>query len=326
MTLASLADFVCKKVGKTDATSVGICKDFLRQRHEMIYDTGLWKDSVKIEQFCLKTKDSPDTNPYTSDSTTSFGYEQEATLPYEIARPIAVLYETDLLSCRDLQALVRIQPEAMFNEGIPASYTEIEPIAFDKSTSTDPFRVMLRLRNSSSDEGKSVYFKGIKDGRPVSETLTLQSTSYYGSTEFDEVHYVSKPVTSGIVRISNGVTTQTIPAEETRFSLCRIRLNLVPRYVTGEEVCLIVVGKKRLRPLRNDNDEPQIRGIDNALIAYAEGDMLERQRQFGKAQVKFGEASSLLDVVRDLERGQSSAVSILQPNPDGAYTRDDFGF
>ena len=214
----------------------------------------------------------------------------------------------------------------MFSEGIPASYTEIEPIAFDKSTSTDPFRVMLRLRNSSSDEGKSVYFKGIKDGRPVSETLTLQSTSYYGSTEFDEVHYVSKPVTSGIVRISNGVTTQTIPAEETRFSLCRIRLNLVPRYVTGEEVCLIVVGKKRLRPLRNDNDEPQIRGIDNSLIAYAEGDMLERQRQFGKAQVKFGEASSLLDVVRDLERGQSSAVSILQPNPDGAYTRDDFGF
>ena len=57
MTLASLADFVCKKVGKTDATSVGICKDFLRQRHEMIYDTGLWKDSVKIEQFCLKTNE-----------------------------------------------------------------------------------------------------------------------------------------------------------------------------------------------------------------------------------------------------------------------------
>jgi hypothetical protein len=89
---------------------------------------------------------------------------------------------------------------------------------------------------------------------------------------------------------------------------------------------MIVVGKKRLRPLRNDYDEPQIRGIDNALIAFAEGDMLERSRQFGKAQIKFSEASSLLEIVRDLERGQSSAVSVLQPNPDGAYTRDDFGF
>jgi hypothetical protein len=54
--------------------------------------------------------------------------------------------------------------------------------------------------------------------------------------------------------------------------------------------------------------------------------MLERSRQFGKAQIKFSEASSLLEIVRDLERGQSSAVSVLQPNPDGAYTRDDFGF
>ena len=325
MTLSSIADFVCKKVGKTDSTSVAICKDFIRQRHEMIYDTGLWKDSIKIEEFTLPTKDTTDDNPYTSAGTTSV-YEQELTLPYEIARPINVLYETSLLSCRDLQAIVRIQPEALFSEGTPASYTEIEPIAFGKSTSSDPFRVMLRLRSSSADDGKQVYFKGIKDGRPVSETLTLSSSSFYGSVEFDEVHYVSKPVTSGYVRISNGAITHTIPAEETRFSLCRLRMNLVPEYVVGETVNLIVVGKKRLRPMRDDNDEPQIRGIDNALIAYAEGDMLERGRQFGKAQIKYGEASSLLDVVRDLERGQSGAVSVLQPSPDGAHDRDDFIF
>lgn len=326
MTLASIADYVCKKVGKTDSTSVAICKDFIRQRHEMVYDTGLWKDSIKIEQFCLSTKDSPDSNPYTTDAVNPYAYEQEITLPYEIARPIAVLYETTLMSCRDLQALVRIQPEAMFSEGVPASYTEIEPIAFGKSTSSDPFRVMLRARSSSADDGKTVYFKGILDGRPVSETFVLSTTSRYGSQEFDEVHYVSKPVTSGTITFSNGAIDQVIPAEETRYSLCRLRLSLVPEYVSGEQVCMIVVGKKRLRPLRNDYDDPQIRGIDNALIAFAEGDMLERSRQFGKAQIKFSEASSLLEIVRDLERGQSSAVSVLQPNPDGAYTRDDFGF
>lgn len=326
MTLASIADFVCKKVGKTDAASVSICKDFIRQRHEMIYDTGLWKDSIKIQQFALTTKDSPDTNPYTADADNPYAYEQEITLPYEIARPISVVYETTVMTYRDLQALVRIHPESLFDEGVPATYTEIEPIAFGKSTSTDPFRVLLRARSNSADDGKTIYFKGILDGNPVGESFVLGTSARYGAQEFDEVHYISKDVTSGTVTVSNGATDQVIPAEETRYSLCRLRLNLVPEYVASETVNLIVVGKKRLRPLRNDYDEPQIRGIDNALIAYAEGDMLERSRQFGKAQVKYGEASSLLDVVRDLERGQSSAVSVLQPNPDGSHTRDDFGF
>jgi len=87
-----------------------------------------------------------------------------------------------------------------------------------------------------------------------------------------------------------------------------------------------VIGKKRVRPMRHDYDEPQVRGIDNALISFVEGDLLERSRQYAKAQVKYSEASSLLDIARDIERGQSAAVSILQPTVIGDYDRVDFGF
>ena len=54
--------------------------------------------------------------------------------------------------------------------------------------------------------------------------------------------------------------------------------------------------------------------------------MLERARQYSKAQVKYSEASSLLEIARDIERGQSAAISTLQPNVNGEFDRHDFGF
>jgi len=325
MTLSSIANFVCVKIGKTDSSSIAIAKDFVRQRHEMVYDTGLWKDSIIITDFTLQTRDTTDTNPYTSDITSS-EYLQTFTLPYAVARPINIVYDSELLSCRDLQSLAQTQPDTLLSVGDPVAFTEMEPQAISKPTSSEPFKMQLKAYTDASDAGKAVYFKGTRNQRPVNESLALTANNHYGSVEFDEVHYASKPVTDGEVQFSNGAATEVIPAEETRYSLCRVRLNLKPQYVDGETVSVIVIGKKRIRPLRNDNDEPMIRGIDNALIAFVEGDMLERGRQFAKAQIKFQEASSLLTVTRDIERGQSAAVSVLQPNTLGDFDRSDFGF
>jgi len=326
MTLSSIANFVCSKLGKTDASSISAAKDFIRQRHEMIVDTGLWKDTIVISEFNLPTRESPDTNPYTANATESVSYEEEFTLPYEVARPINIIYNDQLLAYRDLQALVRTQPDSVLGTGNPVAFTEVEPVALSKLTSTEPFRVQLKAYTNAADSGTTIYFKGKLNSRPVAESLTLSSSNYYGSQEFDEVHYVSKNTTSGAVLFSNGASTETIPADETKYSLCRVRLNLNPEYVTGEDVSIIVIGKKRVRPMRHDYDEPQVRGIDNALISFVEGDLLERSRQYAKAQVKYAEASSLLDIARDIERGQSAAVSILQPTVIGDYDRVDFGF
>lgn len=326
MTLSAIAKFVCNKLGKTDASSINAAKDFIRQRHEMVVDTGLWKDTLVISEFDLPTRESPDTNPYTANASVSTSYEEEFTLPYEIARPINIIYDDQLMAYRDLQSLVRTQPDQILGTGKPVAFTEIEPVALSKLTSSEPFKIQLKAHVNSSDSGKTIYFKGKNNSRPVSESLTLSSSNYYGAQDFDEVHYVSKEITAGDVLFSNGASTETIPADSTKYSLCRVRLNLNPDYVDGETIKIIVVGKKRVRPLRHDYDEPQVRGIDNAIISFCEGDMLERARQYGKAQVKYSEASSLLEIARDIERGQSAAISTLQPNVNGEYDRHDFGF
>lgn len=69
---------------------------------------------------------------------------------------------------------------------------------------------------------------------------------------------------------------------------------------------LLIVGKRALVTLVEENDEPILRNIDTVLIAYAEGDMYERQRQNGKAQEKFKEAAALMVSVQQLETEQTN--------------------
>ena len=70
------------------------------------------------------------------------------------------------------------------------------------------------------------------------------------------------------------------------------------------DASLLIIGKKALPPLMVDSDTPIIRGIDQVLLAYAEADMLDYHRQYGKAQAKFAEAEKLFADAVALEQQQ----------------------
>jgi len=93
---------------------------------------------------------------------------------------------------------------------------------------------------------------------------------------------------------------------------CRIKPVPVPQ-TAGT---LYVLGKLKWVEL-TDSDSPCLRGIDNALLAFAEGDMLERARQYGKAQAKFTEAAAAIAIMRDLEKGQQASISRIIPLEEG---------
>jgi hypothetical protein len=78
-----------------------------------------------------------------------------------------------------------------------------------------------------------------------------------------------------------------------------------------------VLGKRRFRQMRLDSDAPMIRGLDNALIAFAIGDMLERSRQYAKAAAKQQEGTELLKVAVDTETNQSAYESRVIPVQQG---------
>jgi hypothetical protein len=76
----------------------------------------------------------------------------------------------------------------------------------------------------------------------------------------------------------------------------------------GASANFYIFGKRICPDLTSDGDTSALRNCDNVIIAYATGDMLERLRQYGKAQSKFQEAAALLQEAQNVEAAQANKV------------------
>lgn len=94
------------------------------------------------------------------------------------------------------------------------------------------------------------------------------------------------------------------------------RVRLIPTPAAAGT--LYTIGKLKWVAL-GDTDSPCLRGIDTALLAFAEADMLERGRQYAKAQNKFAEAAAAVTVMKDIEKGQQQSISTITPMEEGYY-------
>jgi hypothetical protein len=100
---------------------------------------------------------------------------------------------------------------------------------------------------------------------------------------------------------------------------CRIK----PMATPDNAGTLYALGKLKFTEM-GDSDSPIINGAENTLLAYAEGDMLERMMQYQKAQLKFGEASNMLTICRDLDNIQQDKVNLIVPMVDNYWQVSDF--
>lgn len=134
---------------------------------------------------------------------------------------------------------------------------------------------------------------------------------------------------SAFSRVGSVVSFVVLPKSETGYA--RIRLVEKPR----EEKTISVLAKSPIRVIDSSNqhqyrdleqssDQPALRGIDNALISFAEGDMLTRERQYGKAQTMYAEGSSHVKVAVGVERSQAASNLQIMPVYGGEWTRDDW--
>ena len=87
----------------------------------------------------------------------------------------------------------------------------------------------------------------------------------------------------------------------------------------NSQTALLISGKRPC-PVLAATDTPQLRNVDNALIAFTMGDMLERARQYAKAQAKFTEAGAHLDSMRKLETEQANRQRAVKALGTGGNT------
>lgn len=301
MQLSELADLVCGKVGKTDDASVAACKSYLRARHEMIVDSYPWKDT--LDTFDVEVA---------AEAT-------HAILPYEVARPWAV-WDQDSgveIPVGSLTNIIATNPAALSEVGGLLRFVEaasvgwLYPLAAAGSQLSFTSAGSVEITASINGE-KNLNVFTFPD-LTITETLVLGA---YGgaatSSAFKVIHRMTKP--SGTYVFVSQLSTSPVqswvwPPDSTEATFARIRLIRPPTAA----VTLGVLGKRKTRHLSEDSDAPMVRNIENALLAFAQADMLERSRQYAKAAAKVQEGTSLVEGARDLERNQSAKESRITP-------------
>lgn len=90
-----------------------------------------------------------------------------------------------------------------------------------------------------------------------------------------------------------------------------------------EDGSLRVTAKQKALADPDPDQTPVLPGAVSALLAYVEGDLLEEDRQYGKAQAKFSEGERLLTEMVQSEIRQQAKNARILPAPAGDWTRDD---
>ena len=299
MNLANMADLVCSKVGKTDDASVAACKTYLQQRHEMLFDAFMWKDA--IDEFEVDVVASA----------------THAVLPFEAARPIAV-WDKERGRNIDVTSLVSAvitNPTSLSEDSSLMKFVEVSSVGIPWELDSEGETIgASHLPSVTTDAGVVVGLSGIvatTERRQINLSVTLTSSPAAFQASLTSVTRITKPVTSDLVCITRMVDSSTfyIPASCQEATFARVRL-LNP---SAEALTLGILAKKKLRQMTLDSDGPMIRGSENALMAFAQGDMLERSRQYAKSASKIAEGTNLMGLMRDQELNQSAAEARIIP-------------
>lgn len=176
-------------------------------------------------------------------------------------------------------------------------------------TGTSDF--IVASSDDASDAGKKVF---IRDSAGNEDTITLSGLSQVLSqVQFNGIlTTITKEVTAGTVSVSRyggGLGYVNLaPAERAR------------RYPTiqvfpseSDDIDRIkVLGKRRAPDMTSDYDEPLI-PCEDALIAYAQADMLEKARQYAKAEKKRQEGYQEIQKLKELHTNQSANIVRIIP-------------
>jgi hypothetical protein len=304
MTLLELANFICRKVRQTDTNALARCKEFLRARYELIYNDALWRDSLYLFPFTF----TPDTNG------TPESWDSIQMMPSVVDKVVGLRRSNQEITATAQEQLIRGGIDAWAQQGDPVQFSTLAPVVAiipDRYYFSDAGFSAV----SAVDGGiawSAVYID--TDGNRIKVTGTLHSSGIQAIGDpIRVIERATKGATSGAVTIDLGLGEEpivTAPAASTAFPV-RIPVRLFPTPTAATDFSALV--KKKVLHLEDDGDTPELRNVDQALIAFAQGDMWEYGRQINKANAKFGEAGALLKQLMSLHTYQEQTLINMAP-------------
>lgn len=308
MTLLDMANFVCSKVNQTEAEDVLACKGFLQRRFEMLWSDQLWKDSL------FEYTQTLSSSGYLVTSTW-LPVKKILLLPTAITRVVAVRTNTRKLDVERSETFYRSDFDSFAGQGATAQYRLLPPVVWEMD-------VVQAVRFYAGDDTGTAMVLTYLASDGVTITRWNDVLQGYNTFNFSRVDRWSKAASAGAITTINfsddgfgfGSSVISLGAAETN-ALTRQRIHLLGTVPEG--AVIRVLGKTKAPLFTADGDEPGLTGVENCLLAFVQGDMLQRERQYGKAQALQQEGALLLEQLKGQEVVQQSHNQRIVP--EGGY-------
>lgn len=301
MNLSEMVAQICADTGYLDTDDVAFAKTALRQRDDLLYRMGLWKDSLVQVNLTV--------DPTTNDDHA----EGVIYLPEVIERVIAVRTADTAVNVSGLETFYRIPFDKFSQTGLPWEFAKLRPGWFTWRAATgeaNPYIAFFsRAAADASAAMRIVWFDANGEQQVTNGNLTIPATPTDLQLESSriEISAAFKPVTAGAVALYSstpGEDAFKILAAETTASprYQRIRIIPIPQAATG----LKILGKAKYVPLDFDQQEPQVTGSHLALMAFAKHALRKRGGEHGAAADDLQEAMGLMEVLKREELQQEA--------------------
>lgn len=312
MTLAEMAELVCGKARQSDAASVARCKQYLRHRYKMICAEELWNDLLMRLEFTYQM-----TGPTAADLFGPNYFSRDAGvwhLPSGVDRVLAVRSSSFSLPVNDPFDLFATTLDQFAETGEAVEfYNEGAVVADLRGALTGVEAEGVVFSSAAEDAGLTVRVRYIDLDGEVQEVEGALPVGggYSNSISPQVILSASKQTTQQAVNlVLDGETVGSAAAAETVWrKYPRIRLLPIPTADTA----LKALVKLKPQELTDDNDEPQVRGVENCLMAFAQADLLQHARQYGKAQAVVQEGTALLKQLKTVAVAQEANLQRIVP-------------
>ena len=323
MTLSEMAAQVCLKIGRNDEDSLAACKKFLTTRGKTIWADQLWKDSVVQVTKAI--------DPATDTLLANTGI---VLMPAIVDKLIALRSTENYLENGKAEQYYRSTPDIFAQQGTPMEYFELCPVV--TQIRTNQLWAALGL-NGSTEIGTTVrvsYINGTT-GSIVNSNLTVVNAATWATL-------VAEGSTAGNAVYGSIITDFTSPTKPSQFQVSingllddgsldsgiiavgsfssltknRIRLVKIPTVATT----LSILCKRAMPEFNQDSSEAPLRGLDEVLMAFAQGDMLQYgDKAYDMAGIMYQEAGALLEQYKRVQVTQRAHNAALVPDSEPWY-------
>ena len=325
MTLSQIAEQACEDVGyPNDTTLLPFAKRKCANRYQIIWNDQLWKDSL----YQFEQRVTPDAAASSGEIYYTDKLRLEATgqilLPELVERIIAIRTTERPLYPMTMETLWRTNPDVFEQTGTPCGFSELGQVAM--AFAPEQTRKLFAYFYPASEANETkVFVRGIcnrvsnssaanpilNDVKPLNLMVETEVVVTGDETEivngafscfWTEIQVIKKPTTENklilIAKDQDGnVTTSldSIPAAKTSAPTYR-RIQLVKPPLSNTVLrCLV---KKKLAPLTNDNDSPELTGADAVLLPLVTGDLHWLMKEGDLANAKWSEGGALLEQMK----------------------------